>query len=91
LSEVKLAELKGVPGPVESTMTMSGRQWAKLSVDPYTFSGVGSTFSDFTWNPFDESVLALIYELVLAVKQNATSRCLELSCVKIASIYGNKK
>jgi hypothetical protein len=54
LRDVKLAELNGVPGPVESTMTINGRQCAKLSGDPYTFSGVGKTLSDLTWPYFQD-------------------------------------
>ena len=52
---MKLAELKGVPGPVESTMAMSGRQWEKLSRLPKQFSGVGRTRRVLTQPCFQES------------------------------------
>lgn len=32
--DVNVAELNGAPGPVESTVTIRGRQCAKLSGDP---------------------------------------------------------
>ena len=32
--DVNVAELNGAPGPVESTVTIKGRQCAKLSGDP---------------------------------------------------------
>ena len=40
---IKEAEVKAEPGPVESTMTTKGRQWAKLSGDPKQLSGEGKT------------------------------------------------
>lgn len=48
LSEMKVAELNGVPGTVESAIAMSGRQCSKLSLNPKQFSGAGRTLRVLT-------------------------------------------